>query len=115
VPQIDGCRIGELLGEGATGAVYAATDSQGRQLAIKFLHEALAGDTEAIARFTREGQNCARIRSDYVASIVGAGQSDDTYWIAYERLAGETLATRLRRERALAPEAAARCTTRATA
>ena len=107
-PHVAGCRIGELLGEGATGAVYAATDAKGTPLAIKFLHDDLAGDAEAVARFKREARNCGRIRSPYVAAVVGAGKSDGRYWIAYVRVAGETLASRLGRERALAPDTAAR-------
>jgi serine/threonine protein kinase len=45
--------MGELLGEGAMGTVYAATDSRGQRVAVKFLHEGLADDPEAVARFRR--------------------------------------------------------------
>jgi serine/threonine protein kinase len=93
--------MGELLGEGAMGTVYAATDSRGQRVAVKFLHEGLADDAEAVARFRREAENCRRIRSEYVARVIGAGRSGDAYWIAYKRLTGETLAVRLRRERVL--------------
>jgi serine/threonine protein kinase len=107
-PAILGCKMGELLGEGVMGTVYAATDASGRALAVKFLREWLADDAEALARFGREAENCRRIRSDYVACVVGAGITGAMYWIAYERVAGETLAVRLRREQVLARAASLR-------
>ena len=90
------------------GSVYAATSAKGRALAIKFLHESLSDDPEAVARFEREAQNCRRIRSEHVARIVGAGDTDGTYWIIYQRVGGEMLAARLRRERVLERDAALR-------
>jgi len=100
---IPGCRLGDLLGEGVTGAVYAATNDRGEALAIKFLRETFADDPEMVARFRREADVCQRLRSEHIAQVVGAGRAGGTYWIAYRRLAGETLAARLRSEGVLAP------------
>lgn len=103
-PAVPGCRIGRLLGEGTTGTVYEAVNDKGEALAIKFLRETFAENPEIVARFKREANICRRLQSEHVAQVLGAGLEDDTYWIAYRRLDGETLAARLRRERVLALE-----------
>ncbi|HEX8794316.1 MAG TPA: serine/threonine-protein kinase [Polyangiaceae bacterium] len=100
-PAVPGCRIGRLLGEGATGAVFEALSEAGDALAIKFLRESFADDPEMVARFKREANICQRLRSEHIAAVVGAGRTERTYWIAYRRLAGETLDVRMKRERAL--------------
>ncbi len=95
--------VGELLGSGSMGSVYAGTDRAGRPLAIKFLHEHLAGDARIVERFAREASLARRVRSDYVARVLIAGKSDGLLWIAYERLEGETLEQRLQRLQVLPP------------
>jgi serine/threonine-protein kinase len=90
--------MGERLGEGATGTVYAALNANGDELAVKFLRESLADDPEVVARFKREASVGSKLRSEFIAQVVGAGRSGQRYWIAYRRLRGETLAVRLRRE-----------------
>jgi serine/threonine protein kinase len=53
--RFDGLVVGEVLGEGATAIVYAATDTAGRALALKVLlgngdgWEALSGEARAMA------------------------------------------------------------------
>ncbi len=100
-PAVPGCRIGRLLGEGTTGTVYEAVNTSGEALAIKFLRETFADDPEMVARFKREASVCQRLRSEHIAAVVGAGRTEQTYWIAYRRLIGETLADRLRRDRVI--------------
>jgi eukaryotic-like serine/threonine-protein kinase len=96
-------RIGALLGEGATGTVYAAVHDNGAELAVKILREPLARDPEMVARFRREASLAQHLRSELIAPVVSAGRSGDQYWIAYRRLHGETLAARLRRDAVLEP------------
>jgi serine/threonine protein kinase len=93
--------VGELLGSGAMGAVHAAHDATGRQLAIKFLHEHLGDDPRIVERFAREARLARRVRSPHVARVLAAGQNGGLFWIAYERLLGETLEQRLQRLRVL--------------
>lgn len=90
-----------MLGEGATGTVYDAVNEHGEALAIKFLHEGLTHDPEMVARFEREARICGRLRSEHIASVVGAGRTERTHWIAYRLIAGETLAARIQREHVL--------------
>jgi len=91
-------RIGELLGSGASGDVYAAVDQSGGAVAIKFLHEHLMEDPTMVARFQREARLAARIDSDFVAPVLASGRTAGRYWIAYKRLVGETLEARLERD-----------------
>jgi len=106
-PPVPGCRIGNLLGEGTTGTVYEAVNANGEALAIKFLRETFADDPEMVARFKREASICQRLRSEHIAAVVGAGRTEQTYWIAYRRLVGETLDGRLRRDRVMSAESVA--------
>ena len=64
-----GSRLGHydvtaLIGEGGMGQVYQATDTKlKRQVALKILPEAFAGDPR-LARFQREAQVLASLNSD---------------------------------------------------
>ncbi|MFO0667779.1 MAG: serine/threonine-protein kinase [Polyangiaceae bacterium] len=88
-----------LLGQGGMGEVFAATGPKGEQVALKVLHERAMQDADIVARFQRESEIASHIRSPYVARILGAGKErDGRLWIAFERLEGEGLDVRLRRE-----------------
>jgi eukaryotic-like serine/threonine-protein kinase len=106
-PLIPGFRMGELLGEGAASTVYAAVNARGDELAMKVLREPLGAKAETVARFRREAEIAAQLRCPYIAQVVAAGRHGDRYWIAYPRLHGETLASRLGRETVLPPQALA--------
>jgi serine/threonine-protein kinase len=100
-------RLGELLGSGAMGAVYAATDPSGQPVAVKLLHDYLTEVPEMVARFRREADLAAKIESEHVAPVLAAGRTESkVYWIAYRRLFGETVAVSLRRERVFQRERA---------
>ena len=91
--------IRSLLGAGGMGEVYAAEGPNGRSVALKVLHEKAQQDPDIVARFQRESEIAAQIKSPYVARILGAGKErTGRLWIAFERLQGEGLDARLRRE-----------------
>ncbi len=70
----DEFRIEQLLGVGSMGRVYRAQQLVvERPVAVKILHQELAGDAALVARFRREAQATARIRSPHVISVVSAG------------------------------------------
>lgn len=84
------------------GEVYAAEARGGEKVALKVLHERAAQDPDLVARFNREADIAKKIASPYVAAILGAGkEKDGRLWIAFERLVGEGLDERLRREQYL--------------
>jgi serine/threonine protein kinase len=95
-------RVRRLIGQGGMGEVYAADSKAGDKVALKVLHERAAQDPDLVARFQREAAIAAQIKSPYVASILGAGKDrDGRLWIAFERLEGEGLDERIRREQYL--------------
>ncbi len=95
-------RVRRLIGSGGMGEVYAADGKGGEKVALKVLHERAAKDPDLVARFQRESAIAAHIKSPYVAAILGAGKDrNGRLWIAFERLEGEGLDERLRREQYL--------------
>jgi Tol biopolymer transport system component len=91
------------LGAGGMGEVYRATDPRlGREVAIKVLPEALAGDPERLARFEREAKVLASLNHPNIAAIYSfekaqVGEGAPVHFLVLELAAGETLADRLAR------------------
>lgn len=101
-------RLIQRLGGGAMGSVWRAEDMNLRApVAVKLIDPSIAETDEAIARFRREAQAAAAIRSTYVVQILDHGVDGTTPYIAMELLNGESLASRLERVKCLTPEKAA--------
>lgn len=91
--------VRRLIGKGGMGEVYAADGRDGERVALKVLHERAAQDPDLVARFKREASIASKIKSPHVAGVLGAGKDrTGRLWIAFERLTGEGLDERLRRE-----------------
>jgi serine/threonine-protein kinase len=89
-----------LLGAGGMGEVYRARDTRlGREIAIKVLPDAFAGDEDRLRRFEREAQLLASLNHSGIAAIHGFEESDGIRYLVLELVAGETLAQRLARGR----------------
>jgi serine/threonine-protein kinase len=89
--------VEELIGQGGMGSVYRARDlSLDRLVALKFLSPALAGSTEARARFLREGRALSSLSHPHIATVYEAGESGGTPFLALELLPGGTLRSRLK-------------------
>ena len=80
------------LGAGGMGEVYRARDSRlDRDVAIKVLSSASAGDPNAAARMTREAKAVAAISHPNVLGIFDVGEHDGIPFVVTELLDGMTL------------------------
>lgn len=82
----------EMIGRGATGAVYAARDPQlGRRIALKVVRTGRYAEPRVRARLSREARALAQVAHPNVVAIHDAGELDDGIFIAMELVVGETL------------------------
>lgn len=84
-------RLLDRIGEGGMGVVYRAADPEKRQVAVKVLRPNVAGDATARRRLAREVETMRRVRSPFVAEVVGADVTGDIPYIATRYVPGRTL------------------------
>ena len=87
----------ERIGEGGMGVVWKAKDTTlDREVAIKFLPQAFATDSDRMARFEREAKLLASLHHPNIASIFGFETTPDCTFLVMELVEGEDLAALLR-------------------
>ena len=102
--QIDGFTLGELLGRGAMGEVYAARrDADALQCAMKVLAPHLLRSPNAFDRFQRESAMLLALESPHVVRVLAVSTSSAALpYVAMERLEGIDLAELLKQHQSLA-------------
>ncbi|MBN2525099.1 MAG: serine/threonine protein kinase [Deltaproteobacteria bacterium] len=94
-------RIVEKIGRGGMGAVYKAEQpAMDRVVAIKILHQKLAGRKDLVSRFRREARAMSRLSHPNTVRVFLYGQLEETgqLYIAMEYLNGMDLAKHTRVE-----------------
>ena len=90
--QIGKYKIVELVGEGAMGTVYRATDSVlGRTVAVKVMNASIARQQDHRQRFLREAQAAGSLQHPNVVTIYDLGELDGHLFIAMEFVHGTDL------------------------
>ncbi|HEX6241062.1 MAG TPA: protein kinase [Polyangiales bacterium] len=96
--ELDGFRLGPVIGRGGMGEVYKAERiADKREAALKLLRMDALVERTALARFEREARIVASIRSPNVVEVLAVSNADSVLpYIAMERLLGVDLASHLR-------------------
>jgi len=86
-------RIERSLSEGGMASVFVAEQiSTGKKRALKLMKTEVARDARFRERFVLEAKVGARIASEHVVEVLGAGIDAGAPWLAMELLDGEDLA-----------------------
>ncbi len=97
----DGYRIERELGGGGMSRVFVAEDLElGRKVVVKVLPPEMAAGVNA-DRFRREIKLAASLQHPHIVPLLHAGRADDLVWYTMPLIEGESLRTKLAREREL--------------
>ena len=90
--------VRELLGAGAVGEVWRATDERlNRDVAIKLLRPHLSGDPQRTRRFADEARTAGSLNHPNILSVYDVGEHAGVPFIVSEYVEGESLRMRLKR------------------
>lgn len=108
LPQVGGTfgryRIDALLGRGAMGVVYLATDPTiDRRVALKVVAGELGESQDFLTRFEREAEVLAKLASPHVIDIYDYGTDDGRPYIATQYVGGGDLGALLHQRGPMPP------------
>jgi serine/threonine protein kinase len=102
-------RLETKLGSGGMGTIWRAQHLVlNAPVAVKVIDRTAVPDEETLARFMREAQSAAALRSPHVVQILDYGVDGKVPFMAMELLEGENLAQRIKRVKRLTPHDTAR-------
>ncbi|HWH12747.1 MAG TPA: protein kinase [Solirubrobacteraceae bacterium] len=85
--------LADIVGRGAMGTVYRATDLVLRRpVAVKLLAGSLLEDPRSVARFEREARAAASLAHPGVVAVYDTGVDDGSHFIVMELVRGRSLA-----------------------
>ena len=95
--------LGNVLGRGAMGEVYEATNVEtARTAAVKLLRRELLGARDHVERFLREARTASSFESPHVVRVLDTSTPEDALpFFAMERLRGRSLGEMLRKRATL--------------
>ncbi|HEX9259896.1 MAG TPA: BTAD domain-containing putative transcriptional regulator [Acidimicrobiales bacterium] len=93
---VPGYELGDLIGEGAFGAVYRAVQpSLDREVAVKAIRAELADDPRFVQRFETEAQLVARLEHPHVVPLYDFWRQPGAAFLVFRLLRGGSLAERI--------------------
>ncbi len=95
---IPGLELQDVLGEGATSAVFSAKRASGEPVAVKVLRVAQSVAVDDRLRFLREAETASALVHPNIVRVLGQGESDGQLYIIMELVRGETLGARVKRD-----------------
>ena len=100
----DKYRLSGLIGQGAMGTVYSATQrGLDREVAVKIMSSQFAVRAESRARFEREARVAAQLHHPNAIDVFDFGEDDGCVFLVMELLRGVTLREALAEKQALLP------------
>ncbi len=88
------------LGQGGMGEVYLAQDTKlDRKVALKLLPSEFVSNEDRLRRFVQEAKAAAALSHPNIAHIYEVGEADGIHFIAMEFVDGDTLTTKMHREK----------------
>jgi tRNA A-37 threonylcarbamoyl transferase component Bud32 len=90
-------RLDAQVGTGGMSTVFRAFDTVlERQVAIKLMHREIASDSGQLERFRREARAVAQLNHPNIVGVIDAGEDENTPYIVFEFVEGQTLKERIR-------------------
>jgi len=92
--------ITRKIGSGGMGAVYLGQHETTQEVvAVKVLPASLAREEGFVLRFGREVEAMQKVSSPHIVRLIDSGLDGETYYYSMEYVEGETLTSRLKRDK----------------